>query len=144
VKPAEIKTTEVTLPAGLRVRIKLKSSIDSQSAIVGDPIQATIESNIPERGIVLVPKGALITGRLRRVEKHGAEFFVVGVEFDDIEFSGHHARFSGAIKSMESDVPAFQWFHKTSTNTEVADTRITSGPVYRIAGVYGLVVAVVY
>jgi hypothetical protein len=35
---------------------------------------------------------------------------------------------------MESDVPAFQWFHKTSTTTEVEDKRITSGQVYR-AGV---------
>jgi hypothetical protein len=133
-----VKPVEVKLPAGVRVRIKLKSSIDSQSAIVGDPIQAIIESDIGERGRVLVPKGALITGRLRRVEKHGAEFFVVGIEFDDIEFSGHHARFLGTFKSMESDVPAFQWFHKTSTTTEVEDKRITSRQVFRVEGLAGV------
>jgi len=137
VKPTAVKT-EVTLPARLRVRIKLMSSIDSQSAIVGDPIQATIERDIGERGKMLVPKGALIAGRLRRVEKHGAEFFVVGIEFDDIEFPGHHARFSGSFKSMESDVPAFQWFHKTSTTTEVEDKRITKGQVYRVEEVSGV------
>jgi hypothetical protein len=138
VKASVVKPTEVSLPAGLRVRIKLKSSIDSQSAIVGDPIQAIIESDIGERGKVLVPKGALITGRLRRVERHGAEFFVVGIEYDDIEFPGHHARFAGSIKNMESDVPEFQWFHKTSTTTETLDTRVTKGQVFHLEEVSGV------
>ena len=105
------KTKEVTLPAGLSARIKLKSAIDSEGAI-GDSIQATIANDIIQGGQVLVPKGAAVTGRIRRIEKHdeGLPYYIVGIEFDDVDFPGHHARFFASLKSLEQDTPNLQFF----------------------------------
>jgi len=120
-KSAEpVKATEISLPVGLRVPIKLKSQIDSAKAVVGDPIEGIIDGDLSDRQVLLVPKGSLITGRLRRMEKYSdsSPHFLVGIEFDDIDFPGHHARFFGSFKSLESEVPGFIWFLSSASSTK--------------------------
>jgi len=106
-----VKVQEVTLAPGLRVHLKLKSAVDS-NAVIGDQIQASVANDITQHGEVVVPKGAVITGRIRRMEKHeeASRYFIVGVEFDDIDFPGHHARFFGSLKSLDQETPGFQWY----------------------------------
>jgi hypothetical protein len=115
-----VKATEISLPAGLRVPIKLKSQIDSAKAIVGDLVEGVIDGDLNDRQVLLLPKGSLITGRLRRMEKYSdpSPYFLVGIEFDDIEFPGHHARFFGSFKSLESDVSGFSWFLSSASSTK--------------------------
>jgi hypothetical protein len=117
-EPAQ--ATEISLPPGISVPVKLKSQIDSANAVVGDLVEGIIDADLDDRQVVLVPKGAVITGRLRRMEKYSdpSPYFLVGIEFDDIEFPTHHARFFGTFKSLESDVPGFSWFTAWSNSTK--------------------------
>jgi hypothetical protein len=107
-----VKPIEVSLPPGLTVQVKLKSPIDSRTAVVGDPVEATIAGDVNNHGEVLIPKGALLTGRIRRLERRddGSPYFIAGIEFDDIEFPGHHARFFGALKSADPDEREIRMF----------------------------------
>ncbi len=125
------KTTEISLPARISVPIKLKTEIDSGQALAGDLVEGIIDADLKDRQILLVPKGSLITGRLRRMEKYSdpSPYFLVSIEFDDIEFPTHHARFFGTFKSLESDVPGFGWFvawAKSTNKTLDHDTLYTT------------------
>jgi len=115
-----VKATEISLPAGLRVPIKLTSQIDSAKAIVGDVVEGIIDGDLNDRQVLLVPKGSLITGRLRRMERYSdpSPYFLVGIEFDDIEFPAHHARFFGSFKSLASEVAGFSWFVSFASSTK--------------------------
>src|SRR4029077_7236503 len=37
-------------------------------------------------------------------------YYIVGIEFDDLSFRGHHARFFGSLKGLDREVPGFQWY----------------------------------
>ena len=53
---------------------------------------------------MLVPKGALVSGRLRRLEKYTDEspYFVVGLEFSEVNFPGNRARFFAELEQITS------------------------------------------
>ena len=91
--------TELQIPAGLEVSVRMAQTIDSKTAAVGDSIRATIDAPVRSRGAELIPKGALLLGRIRRLERQSEPhpYYLVGLEFTDIEFTGHHARFTGQM-----------------------------------------------
>jgi hypothetical protein len=130
-EPSEAaKMTEISLPAGLRVPIKLKTQIDSAKAVVGDLVEGIVDGDLSDHQAFLVPKGSLITGRLRRMEKYSdpSTHFLVGIEFDDIDFPGHHARFFGSFKSLESEVSGFSWF-LSSSSASLTKTPLVAGDI---------------
>ena len=105
------KTEEVSLSSGLRLRLKLGSSIDSANSVVGELVEGTLENDVSRSGFLLVPKGAHITGRIRRMEKHAeGPYYIVGIELDDVDYPGHHARFFGSLLELDPQPPGFQWF----------------------------------
>jgi len=120
-------TTEMSLPARLHVPIKLTVQIDSVNAVAGDLVEGIVDADLNDRQHVLVPKGSLITGRLRRMEKYNdpSPYFLLSIEFDEIEFPGHHARFFGSLKSLESEVAGFSWFLSFATTSVYTVTRET-------------------
>lgn len=93
---------EVSLPAGLRFSIRLAKPVDSQVAKVGDPLAAEMVSSVEYKHNLVVPKGAMLRGRIRRLERYSTPrpHWVVGLEFTDIEFPGHHARFFGEMTGV--------------------------------------------
>jgi len=94
---------EISIRAGLSFAVRLAHAIDSRTAAVGDELSAQVESDIKDKGVVVVPKGAVLRGRIRRLERHAASrnFYIVGLEFTDIEFPGHHALFFGDMISAD-------------------------------------------
>ncbi len=103
-KPASIESpasavTEFQIPAGFEISVRMAQAIDSKTAAVGDSIRATIEAPVRSHGADLIPKGALLLGRIRRLERQlePHPYYLVGLEFSDIEFAGHHARFTGQL-----------------------------------------------
>src|SRR5204863_6193304 len=50
----------LSLPAGLRLPVRLAHAVDSETAAVGDPISASVESDVKQKGKVLVPRGAIL------------------------------------------------------------------------------------
>jgi hypothetical protein len=100
VKPAEpIKIVEITLPAGLALNTALLDEIAVESAAIGDPVRARVDGPVKSKGQVLVPKGALVLGRVSRIEKH-ANFVVIGIRFSSIEFPGAQAAFRATMGSI--------------------------------------------
>jgi hypothetical protein len=69
---------------------------------MGDLITATLQWEVRHQNKSLVPKGALLKGRIRRLEKYSAPtpHFIVGLEFSELEFDGRHARFFGQLKRI--------------------------------------------
>ncbi len=103
-KPASIErpaspVTELQIPAGLEIFVRLAQAIDSKTAALGGSIRAIIDTPVRSHGADLIPKGALLLGRIRRLERQLAPrpYYLVGLEFTDIEFAGHHARFIGQM-----------------------------------------------
>jgi hypothetical protein len=95
-------TNYVELPSGLPLTLKLETAIDAASAHVGDMIAATVDADARVKGKVVVPKDAVITGRLRRLELHkeGWPFVQVGLEFIQIEFEGKQTRFFAELEKI--------------------------------------------
>ena len=93
---------EIRLPAGLRIEARLDRAIDSRTAAVGDAISATIDKAVEQKGRSLVPKGAVLRGRIRRLEKSAEprDHYLAGLEFTDLEFPENHARFFGEMEDI--------------------------------------------
>jgi len=127
--PAVAPVAELTLPVGLRLFVRLAHSIDSEQAVVGDALSAIVESSAGHKG-TMVPKGAVLRGRIRRLERYSIPtgHYIVGLEFTELEFPGHQARFFGEMDYVDP-VPGLKWFVTTSRmkTLELADGgRITS------------------
>ncbi|MCB9383708.1 MAG: hypothetical protein H6509_03765 [Bryobacterales bacterium] len=54
-------------PAGLELAMELGTGFDSESARAGDPFEAQLLRAAPEKGEAVLPKGARVSGRVRRL-----------------------------------------------------------------------------
>ena len=83
-----------TLPAGLTIPVGLTAPITGTQA-VGSLIQGRVPGDIKDKNKVLVPAGASVRGRIRRLERYteNGGYFIVGLEFTDVEWAGSRARF---------------------------------------------------
>ncbi len=82
----------VSLPAWLPVTLALVTPIDTDTAAVGDPIRARVSEPVRPAGSkeVLVPAGAILKGRITRMEHRLASpgLFLIGMAFDSLEVNG--------------------------------------------------------
>ena len=93
----------VELPAGLVVPIELEAAIDSRKASVGDPLQARVLADVRYNGDQTLPKGAVLTGRIRRLEHSTSQdLFEVGVEFTAVEWNGVRAPFFAQLVDIDN------------------------------------------
>jgi hypothetical protein len=90
---------EISLPEQLEVEIELETAINSDSNAIGDLVKAKVRSNVRERGRLLVPKGAEITGRIRDLRKLG-DSYVLDINFLSLDFEGGHADLSRRSNSI--------------------------------------------
>jgi hypothetical protein len=80
---------ELRVPAGVLLDTALDGPIDSANAAAGDEITATLRSAVKKNKQVLVPKGAVLHGRITRLAKRDATF-LVSVDFQELTFE--HSR----------------------------------------------------
>jgi hypothetical protein len=83
------------LPAGLRIAVSLTTPVTGQTA-VGALIEGRVSGNVMSGGEVAVPDGALVKGRVRRLERYSSKegsYFVVALEFTDLEAARFFADF---------------------------------------------------
>jgi Arc/MetJ family transcription regulator len=88
--PAPASMTEAQLPDEVVADIALQAPIDSDSTAVGDVVRAVLKNPIKLDHKVTVPKGAILSGRVARLERAG-EFYLLDIRFDSIEFENGHA-----------------------------------------------------
>jgi hypothetical protein len=97
---------EVELPAGLVVPVELETAIDSRKAAVGDPLRARVLREVRYNGDQTLPKGAILTGRIRTFERPSSQApFTVGVEFTEIDWGDARARFLAELVDIDNGSP---------------------------------------
>ncbi|MBI5084300.1 MAG: hypothetical protein HZB13_06855 [Acidobacteria bacterium] len=123
--PAQAALVPFDVPAGLTLSMQLESEVDSSKSRVGDLLEARLTADAELRKKVIIPKGAKIRGRLRRLEKssEGTPHFVVGLEFAEIEFAPKRGLFFGRLQSMDQ-VAGLRWM--LSSSSQKAD-RLSGG-----------------
>jgi hypothetical protein len=92
------------LPADLDIRLQLQSPIDVRTASVGDPIMAVVESDVKDGKRILIPKGAHVSGRIRRLERRAGppDYILAGLEFSDIAVAEESWRFIARLQSIDA------------------------------------------
>ncbi|MCU1237064.1 MAG: hypothetical protein JWP63_5031 [Candidatus Solibacter sp.] len=123
----------------LDITTRLTTAITSKTS-VGSLITATVSGNVPRNGAVLIPDGATVRGLVRRLEFNAEKggYYIVGVEFTDIEAGSLRYRFSADLKTLEP-VPGvdFTLVIDTTQNKQVAgSTEILSLPDLPGVGVF--------
>jgi hypothetical protein len=85
---------EEPLPPQLRITAALTTPIDDRSA-VGSLVEGKVVGSVMHKGKVLVPDGAPIQGRIRRMERYAdaGDYFVVALEFTHIHAPDEDFRF---------------------------------------------------
>jgi hypothetical protein len=112
VAPAARTAEMAVLPAGLTVAVELTTAIAETDA-VGMRVEGRVAADVVDRRKVVVAAGAVVHGRIRRLERHSdfGDYFVVGLEFTEVEVGGASVRFyavfedlveSGAVKLVLS------------------------------------------
>lgn len=88
------RIVELDLPAKLDIDSTLETPIALGRTAVGDPVTAVVRRNVKRSGTIVIPKGALIHGRvtLLREQNIGYEGYVVGLHYFAIEWPGHKGR----------------------------------------------------
>ena len=101
--PPPAPLARVDLPAGVTLDLRLETAIESSAVRVGDPVTARLASDAVLKKKVLIPAGATVKGRLRRMERSSEikPHYVVGLEFSTIETPTTTTRFYGALESVQ-------------------------------------------
>jgi len=81
---------EVDIPAGLFLQLELPE-LDLMQAAVGDQVRAVLRADLKNRRQLLAPKGGIGRGRIVRLDRYPG-YFVLQIEFQDLEWPGGHAR----------------------------------------------------
>jgi len=112
----------VVLPIGLTVTLALTTPIDTETAAAGDAVAASVVKAVRRPGSAeeLVPAGAVVKGRIRRVEHHlfPKPYFLIALAFNRVEVQGAVSFF---VVRHEPD-PAL--VDALGVNLEVRDTGI--------------------
>jgi hypothetical protein len=90
------RAADVALPIGVPVTIELTGAIDTATAAAGDAVEGRVVRAVRDGrgGGVLIPEGAVVRGRLTRVEHHVGAGFVVAMSFSRVEWDGFVAAFA--------------------------------------------------
>jgi hypothetical protein len=129
--------TRELLPA-LQVVVKVSTRITDQTA-VGALIEGKVDGNVLRKGRLLIPDGSPVRGRVRRLEWYEDKggYYIVGLEFTDIEAAGTRYRFFAGLEDMDR-LPGLRQTIRTSkqetyalrndSTTTVDSTEILSLP----------------
>ena len=89
------------LPADATFRVKLRTPIDSEQSRVGDRIEGQLERAVKRGRRTLVPKGAIVTGRIRRLEHfRKPAHHVLGLDFTDLWFENRLTRIRATLRQV--------------------------------------------
>ena len=103
-RSTEPKVAEVTLPERVSLKLVLESGIREYSAI-GERVRLTVNEPLKHKGRILAPKGAVVTGRIQRLEERSG-FFLIEIGFDGIEWEGSRADLSRRRNLLSVNRPA--------------------------------------
>jgi len=111
------------LPA-LRIVIKLNTPITDRTT-VGALIEGAVDGNVVRKGKVLIPDRSPVRGRVRRLEwnEEKGGYFVVALEFTEIEAAGTRYRFFADLEGTDG-LPGLQQTIRTHRETQKDRLRV--------------------
>jgi hypothetical protein len=92
----------IEIPSGVQIETRLRDAIAYATAARGDPVYAIAAADVKRAGHVILPKGAVLSGRITRVMSYtirSGVYFGIGLRFDSIESGGRRGTFSGIVES---------------------------------------------
>jgi hypothetical protein len=93
----------VTLPAGSTLPVRVTQTLDSATAQVGDTFSGAVATDIVQDGMLLIPRGATVTGRVSEV--HEAAHFkgsaLLTVELTNVNAKGERISLSTQPYTVE-------------------------------------------
>jgi len=101
---SSIDDTLRPLPGDLQIVVKLQSRISGDMA-VGTLIDGVVADKVAaKKGAVLIPAGSSVRGRVRRLERYmdPVPYFVVALEFTEVELQGIRYRFYADLVEIEA------------------------------------------
>ena len=98
------KRDALELPEGLLVESRLETVVDSRDAAAGDLVTLRVSHDVRRDRKLLVPRGAVLTGRLRVLEwrRSPYPYLAFGVQLSEISFDAVRAPFSAALDEIGS------------------------------------------
>lgn len=93
------KAPAASLPALLRVTVELTTPISSGD-IVGTLIEGRIASNVSRKGKLVLAAGAVVHGRIRRLEHFDENTWIIGMEFTEVETPAGRQTFYADLLEM--------------------------------------------
>jgi hypothetical protein len=126
--------------------VKLRSRISEEMA-VGTLIDGAVANPVTLKRAEIIPAGSVVRGRIRRMERYTDPFpyFVIGLEFTEVEVQGIRHLFYADLLTMDSAL-GVSAFLTTDNTTAAAQTRdlfgarsgrqmIESRSLYQLPGV---------
>jgi hypothetical protein len=95
-KPRE----EPSIPPFLLVAIRTTKPITNEDS-VGQVIEGRVAGDVRRNGKVLIQNGAIVHGRIRRLDRSVSGHFIVGLEFTDVETASLSMRFYADLIKLE-------------------------------------------
>ena len=91
-----------SVPALSRITVDLTTSITEKDA-VGTVIEGRVSGDVRRKGKIIVPNASVVRGRIRRLEQYqGGGYFILGLEFTEVEANGRSLRFYADLMSIKS------------------------------------------
>jgi hypothetical protein len=100
----EPKVAETSVPDQMALELSLETGIKGSSA-VGDPLRLTVKEPVKQKRQILVPKGAVVTGRIQRLEQRTG-FFILQIGLESLEWDSGRATLSGRRNLISMNLPA--------------------------------------
>jgi hypothetical protein len=112
---------EADLPTGTAFALTLDQDVDLDSAAVGDPMRAHLNSDLRRKGEVLARKGAAAYGRITRLERHDS-YMVLAITLVTLETGLETGAATLRVTARLDDVAGLQLL------APPRNTRVQTGP----------------
>ena len=106
-----------------RWSLRFRRGLRSKTA-VGTLIEGVVEGDVLRKGTVLIPAGSPVRGRVRRLEwnEDKGGYFVVGLEFTELEAAGTRYRFFADLEGTDA-LPGLRQTIRTRPRPEKSPLR---------------------
>jgi hypothetical protein len=96
-RPAE--PAPLSLPSTSLLELALDAPLDPSRAEVGHSVRARVSRSLSDSAKVIIPQGALVAGRITRIEKQTQPFpvFEIGIEFETLEIDNRQVPFAATM-----------------------------------------------
>jgi hypothetical protein len=133
---AEERTTPTRAPPGLPVRSTMVTPIDSRTTSAGDLFEARVVEPVKQGKRTLIPKGAVLHGRVVQVEQ---QFYPrvavrVSLRFDSVEFDGTSLSIALVARATALTSSDSESWHRTPSRPQVL--RVVEDPGRRVAAIW--------